>query len=324
MQRAWCRTWIELSGEWKMRKFYLDLLLKRGCTLKGPSRKCVGTLRQCAWFTRLALNAARTESPLIINPKLKKHPLLKDFQILARDTVNGTYLFLQIGNIKVLCIYFPPPSLKNWTLGSTKLFWNAEPTLLMTLLSSETSTPAAVNGLTTGITRKELNWRIGWNRTNWNVLIPALPTYVTARGNSIVDHVFTNVPGVNGVTSDPIANIAGHRPITGSINITAKQNIPEVKYERILLENLKDEDTRDRLNARLSVTIGPFRARLRNRRKVKFTNLWTAPKSRISPMNLTTCSPNASCPQRRKSSEVRRQGRGRLHMKNPQVLSSRF
>ena len=51
---------------------------------------------------------------LIINPKLKKHPLLKDFQILARDTVNGTYLFLQIGNIKVLCIYFLLPA---WRIG---------------------------------------------------------------------------------------------------------------------------------------------------------------------------------------------------------------
>ena len=37
--------------------------------------------------------------------------------------------------------------------------------------------------------------------------------------------------------------------------------IPEVKYERILLENLKDDDTRERLNARLSDAIGPFRAR---------------------------------------------------------------
>ena len=71
----------------------------------------------------------------------------------------------------------------------------------------------------------------------------------------------SNVTSVIGSTSDPIANIAGHRPIIASISITAKQKIPEVKYERILLENLKDDDTRERLNARLSDAIGPFRAR---------------------------------------------------------------
>ena len=202
---------------------------------------------------------------LIINPKLKKHPLLKDFQILARDTVNGTYLFLQIGNIKVLCIYFPPSQPEELDTWLDEIILKCR---------ANTSDDLIILGDFNARRREWADHRDnskGTKLKNWmesneleRVDTGPLPTYVTARGNSIVDHVFTNVPGVKGVTSDPIANIAGHRPIIGSINITAKQNIPEVKYERILLENLKDEDTRDRLNARLSVTIGPFRARLRN------------------------------------------------------------
>lgn len=89
------------------------------------------------------------------------------------------------------------------------------------------------------------------------------PTYVTTRGNSIVDHVFTNVPGVTGLTSDPVTNVAGHRPIIGTISLSARQDIPTIKYERTKLENLKDTDIRDRLNARLTLTISPFRSRLR-------------------------------------------------------------
>ena len=45
---------------------------------------------------------------IVINPKMRKHPALKDFQILARDTVNGTFIFMQLGNLKILCIYNPP------------------------------------------------------------------------------------------------------------------------------------------------------------------------------------------------------------------------
>ena len=39
---------------------------------------------------------------------MKRHPALKDFQILARDTLNGSYIILQIGNIKIMCVYNPP------------------------------------------------------------------------------------------------------------------------------------------------------------------------------------------------------------------------
>lgn len=45
---------------------------------------------------------------MLINPKHANHPAVKNAQVLARDTLNGTYLLVKIGNIKILCVYYPP------------------------------------------------------------------------------------------------------------------------------------------------------------------------------------------------------------------------
>lgn len=201
---------------------------------------------------------------LIINPQMKKHPLLKDFQILARDTINGTFIYVQIGNIKVLCVYLPPSQPEEIDT------WIEE-----VLLKCRANT--ADNIIILGdFNARRRDWGDHSENSKGGILKRWIesnglervdtgrsPTYVTTRGNSIIDHVFTNVPGVTGLTSDPVTNVAGHRPIIGTIPLTARQDIPAIKYERIKLENLKDTDTRDRLNARLTMTIRPFRSRLR-------------------------------------------------------------
>jgi hypothetical protein len=45
---------------------------------------------------------------MLINPRMEEHPLIKGMQVLARDTVNGTYLLVQLGTKKILCVYHPP------------------------------------------------------------------------------------------------------------------------------------------------------------------------------------------------------------------------
>jgi hypothetical protein len=45
---------------------------------------------------------------MLINPRMEEHPLIKGMQVLARDTVNGTYLLVQLGTTKILCVYHPP------------------------------------------------------------------------------------------------------------------------------------------------------------------------------------------------------------------------
>ena len=70
------------------------------------------------------------------------------------------------------------------------------------------------------------------------------PTYVTNRGNSVFDQYLKS--------NRPVTNVGGHRRIIGTIALTARQDIPTIKYERVKLENLKDADFLDRLNTPLT------------------------------------------------------------------------
>ena len=202
---------------------------------------------------------------IIINPKMKRHPLLKDFQILARDTINGTFILMQMGNLKVLCIYNPPSQPDEIDTWLDEILMKCRANTLDDLIILGDFNARCLewgdhHGNAKGRTLRR------WTESNNLLRIDTGPdpTYVTTRGNSIVDHILTNVTGVSGVTSSPVTNVAGHRPIIGSINLTARQDIPEIKYERIKQENLKDQELRDRLNSRMTVTIRPFRERIQH------------------------------------------------------------
>lgn len=202
---------------------------------------------------------------IIINPKMRKHPLLKDFQILARDTVNGTFIYLQLGNFKILCIYNPPSQpeeIDTW-LEEILLKCRAntlEDIIILGDFNARCREWGDHSGNSKGRTLRPWIESNGLQRVDTG----PDPTYVTTMGNSIVDHVLTNSNRVSGTTSSPVTNVAGHRPIIGTIELIARQDITEIKYERIKQENLKIEEFRDRLNARMTSTIQPFRSRLRN------------------------------------------------------------
>ena len=200
---------------------------------------------------------------IIINPKMKRHPLLKDFQILARDTINGTFIFLQIGNVKLLCIYNPPSQPEEIDTWLEEILMKCRANTLddLIILGDFNARCREWGDHSANSKGRILKQWIESNDLR-RVDTGPEPTYVTTRGNSIVDHVFTNITGVSGSTSSPVTNVAGHRPIIGSINLTARQDTPEIKYERIKQENLKDQILRDRLNSRMTMTIRPFRERI--------------------------------------------------------------
>lgn len=201
---------------------------------------------------------------IIINPKMRKHPLLKDFQILARDTVNGTFIYLQLGNIKVLCVYNPPSQPEEIDTWLEEIILKCRANTLEEIIilgdfNARCRELGDHSGNSKGRVLRQWAESNGLQRLNTG----PDPTYVTTIGNSIVDHVFTNSNGVSGTTSSPVTNVAGHRSIIGSIALKARQNITEIEYKRIKQENLKIQEFRDRLNARMSFTIQPFRTRLR-------------------------------------------------------------
>jgi hypothetical protein len=90
------------------------------------------------------------------------------------------------------------------------------------------------------------------------------PTYWTKQGWSIVDHIFASESvTISGSVTQPIANVAGHRPIIGSFQISATGKTAYPTNERIKLENLKLEDYREKYAARLTTSISFFRSRTR-------------------------------------------------------------
>lgn len=200
---------------------------------------------------------------IIINPKMKKHPLLKDFQVLARDTINGTYIYVQVGSIKILCIYNPPSQPEEVDIWLEEILLKCRANTIedIIILGDFNARCREWGDHYANSKGRILNL---WTQSNGlrRVDTGSDPTYVTTLGNSIIDHVFTNVNDVSGTVSSPISNVAGHRPIIGSINLAARQDIPEIKYERIKHENLKDRDLFDRLNSRMTISIQPFRNRL--------------------------------------------------------------
>ena len=81
------------------------------------------------------------------------------------------------------------------------------------------------------------------------------PTYATPIGSSIIDHVFTNIEEVTGQVCRLIVNVADYRPIAGTITIVDGPHLEPPQYERLRLENLRDPELKDRLNARLGTSV---------------------------------------------------------------------
>jgi hypothetical protein len=59
---------------------------------------------------------------MFINPRMEEHPLIKGMQVLARDTVNGTYLLVQLRTTKILCVYHPPSAVDDITTWLEEIF----------------------------------------------------------------------------------------------------------------------------------------------------------------------------------------------------------
>jgi hypothetical protein len=201
---------------------------------------------------------------MLINPRMEEHPLIKGMQVLARDTVNGTYLLVQLGTTKILCVYHPPSAADDITTWLEEIIEKCSiKTVDDLILLGDFNARQRLWGDHSDNTRgNQLNEWIedsGLTRVNTGTE----PTYVTPIGHSIIDHVFTNVEGVTGEVCRPIVNVSGHRPISGIITLNDRPHEEFPAYERIKLEKLRDPEVKDLLNARLGRSISYFRSRTR-------------------------------------------------------------
>lgn len=185
---------------------------------------------------------------IIINPKMNDHPALKDFEILTKDTLNGTFIHGKIGNVQILCIYYPPSCPTDLDIWLEEIFLKCN-----------------LSGTNDLILLGDFNARLTlWNDHQNNPNGPKLkqfieaielsrqdtgnsPTFIKSMtrpqdGWSIVDHVFSNC-SVNGTyVTEPLTPAAGHRPIIGSFELTADIRNAPPTYKRVRLENIREND----------------------------------------------------------------------------------
>lgn len=202
---------------------------------------------------------------MLINPRMEEHPLIKGMQVLARDTVNGTYLLVQLGSTKVLCVYHPPSAADELDTWLEEIIVKCKVSIAdeFILLGDFNARQRLWGDHADNAKGRQLfDWIEDSGLTR--VDTGSEPTYVTPIGNSIIDHIFTNIEGVTGAVSRPIVNVAGHRPITGTITLVDRPHQDFPAYERIKLENLRDQECKDRLNARLGTNMAYFRSRVRD------------------------------------------------------------
>jgi len=183
---------------------------------------------------------------IVVNPDFKNDPHLKNIACLAKDTVNGCFLIVQFAGIKIIGIYNAPShpldldNLLDEIALSGRLV-PGEPCIFAGDFNarhtgwSDTQTNAAGNGLQT--------WMNDWNFRRCDT--GPNPTCTTVRGNSIVDHVFSNLPEVTAHVSVSPVPLADHKPILFNL---LPRNFDYVRidrsYMRIKKEALRDKDIR--------------------------------------------------------------------------------
>lgn len=194
---------------------------------------------------------------MVINPKMARHEALKDTEIITKDTVNGTFLHVKIGGLNVICIYYPPSSpteIDIW-LEEILIRCNVNASNNLIILgdfNARLTEWCDHQSNSRGRCLKEFMERFGLQRVDTGTS----PTFIksTSRpqdGCSIVDHVFTNVAISECNVVLPFNSAAGHRPIKGTLQVTADTRNEPPKYKRILLENIRKTDNKERLQSRL-------------------------------------------------------------------------
>lgn len=217
----------------------------------------------------LGHNRGKNGISLIINPRMARHQVLKDTEIMTKDTLNGTFLHVKVGSINILCIYYPPScetELALW-LEEILLKCNINSWQELIILGDFNARLSIWNdhqNNARGTCLKEFMDSIGLLRIDSG----PNPTFIKSMarpqdGWSIVDHVFSNVNDINCRVVDAFNSSAGHRPIKGSIRLTADTRNEAPKYKRLLLENIRKEEFKAKLKNKLEQIASENIAKLR-------------------------------------------------------------
>ena len=233
---------------------------------------CRNTSAVCSIMPQ-GYNRGKNGVSLIINPKMSRHPVLKDLEILAKDTLNGTFIYLQIGSVKILCVYYPPSCPTEINVWIEEIFLkcninSGQDLIILGDFNARLTEWGDHESNSKGRVLFNFMENIGQQRYDTG----GEPTFIKSMtrpqdGWSIIDHVFSNCEISDCRTARPFNSAAGHRPITGKFSVEADTRNEPPTYKRLKLEQLRETETKERWYHRLESVSGNLLTQLRISRR---------------------------------------------------------
>ena len=192
------------------------------------------------------LNRGVNGVSVVVNPEFASCPHIKNMVCTAKDTVNGCFLVIELAGIKIVGMYNAPSHPLELELFLDEIARSArlsptEPIIFAGDFNARRMEWGDTRANDDGPKLEE--WMRSWSMERCNTG-PA-PTCTTARGNSIVDHVFSNLPEIAAKLIRRPVPSADHVPIEFSFNPrTFVYTQPDRSYMRIKREALRDRETR--------------------------------------------------------------------------------
>ncbi len=190
------------------------------------------------------LNRGVNGVSIVLNPEFKNDRHVKNMSCLAKDTVNGCFLIVHFAGIKIIGIYNAPSHPLDLDIlldeiALTGRLTPGEPCIFAGDFNARNRHWLDAQTNAAGILLQ--NWMDNWNLRRCNT--GPTPTCTTVRGNSIVDHVFTNLPEVVAeIVTSPVP-LTDHKPISFMLlPRNFDYAIIDRSYMRIKKELLRDRE----------------------------------------------------------------------------------
>jgi hypothetical protein len=192
------------------------------------------------------LNRGTNGVSIVINPDFLYDSHVKNIACWAKDTVNGCFIVFEFAGLKIVGIYNAPSHPLNIDelldeIVKTGRISPGEPVIFAGDFNARRTEWADTTSNSAG--RKLIDWMDNWNLERFDT--GPTPTCVTARGQSIVDHVFSNLPELVAEVKPSPVPLSDHRPILFEFAPRIfNYERPDRSYMRIKKEELRDKETR--------------------------------------------------------------------------------
>ena len=192
------------------------------------------------------LNRGTNGVSIIVNPEFLNWQHVKNMSCWAKDTVNGCFIVIEFAGLKIVGIYNAPShpleidELLDEVAKSGRIV-PGEPIIFAGDFNARKTDWHDTSSNSAG--KRLAKWMECWNLDRFDT--GTTPTCETARGRSIVDHVFSNLPELKAeVKSSPVP-LSDHRPIVFEFAPRIfKYQKSDRSYMRIKKESLRDKETR--------------------------------------------------------------------------------